>query len=103
MHRILGRCYVIGVVVAATISLSITMLRNGLPLQIAVFTQASLWLLTTAVAFYCIRRRSSLSTGVALGRAPCEAEAATAMVVSASRPCAVGVDLIRMTQVGRPE
>jgi uncharacterized membrane protein len=58
VHRALGRCYVIGVVVAATISLSITMLRNELPLQIAVFTQASLWLLTTAVAFYCIRRRN---------------------------------------------
>jgi uncharacterized membrane protein len=58
VHRILGRSYVIGVVVAATISLSITMLRNELPLQTAVFTQASLWLLTTAVAFYCIRRRN---------------------------------------------
>jgi uncharacterized membrane protein len=58
VHRILGRFYVIAVVVAATISLSITMLRNELPLQIAVFTQASLWLLTTAVAFYCIRRRN---------------------------------------------
>jgi uncharacterized membrane protein len=58
VHRILGRSYVIGVVVAATISLSITMLRNELPLQIAVFTQAALWLLTTAVAFYCIRRRN---------------------------------------------
>jgi uncharacterized membrane protein len=58
VHRILGRCYVVSVVVAATISLSITMLRNELPLQIAVFTQASLWLLTTAVAFYCIRRRN---------------------------------------------
>jgi hypothetical protein len=32
VHRILGRCYVIGVVVAATIS-SRTMLRNELPLQ----------------------------------------------------------------------
>jgi uncharacterized membrane protein len=58
VHRILGRSYVIGVVVAATISLSITMLRNELPLQIAVFTQAALWLLTTAVAFYCIRHRN---------------------------------------------
>jgi hypothetical protein len=37
VHRALGRCYVIGVVVAATISLSIAMLRNELPLQIAVF------------------------------------------------------------------
>jgi uncharacterized membrane protein len=58
VHRILGRSYVIGVVAAATISLSITMLRNELPLQVAVFTQASLWLLTTAVAFYCIRHRN---------------------------------------------
>jgi len=39
-------------------SLSITMLRNELPFQMAVFTQAFLWMTTTAVAFYCIRRRN---------------------------------------------
>ncbi|HWS68170.1 MAG TPA: DUF2306 domain-containing protein [Steroidobacteraceae bacterium] len=58
VHRVFGRSYVIGVVVAATISLSITMLRNELPFQMAVFTQAFLWMMTTAVAFYCIRRRN---------------------------------------------
>jgi len=44
VHRILGRCYVIGVAVAAPVGTYVTILRN-------VYTQASLWLLTTAVAF----------------------------------------------------
>jgi uncharacterized membrane protein len=58
MHRLLGRCYVIGVAIAAPLGVYITMRRNELPLRIAVITQASLWLLTTAVAFYCIRHRN---------------------------------------------
>jgi len=58
VHRILGRCYIIGVALAAPIGVYITMLHNALPAQIAIVTQASLWLMTTAVAFYCIRRRN---------------------------------------------
>ena len=58
VHRILGRCYVIGVAISAPLGIYITMLRNELPLRVAVITQASLWLLTTAVAFYCIRHRN---------------------------------------------
>jgi uncharacterized membrane protein len=58
LHRILGRCYVTGVAIAAPMSVYITMLHNALPTRIALITQASLWLLSTAVAFYCIRRRN---------------------------------------------
>jgi uncharacterized membrane protein len=58
VHRILGRCYVTAVAVAAPMSVYITMLHNALPTRIAIITQASLWLLTTATAFYCIRHRN---------------------------------------------
>jgi len=58
VHRVLGRCYVIGVLISAPLGIYITMLRNELPLRVAVITQASLWFLTTVVAFYCIRRRN---------------------------------------------
>jgi uncharacterized membrane protein len=58
IHRIFGRTYVTGVAISAPIGIYITIVRNELPLQIAVITQASLWLLTTAVAFYCIRHRN---------------------------------------------
>jgi len=58
VHRTLGRCYVIGVAVSAPVAIYISMLHNALPEKIAIVTQASLWLLTTAVAFYCIRHRN---------------------------------------------
>jgi len=58
VHRTLGRCYVAGVALSAPIGVYISMLHNALPEQIAIVTQASLWLVTTAVAFYCIRRRN---------------------------------------------
>jgi uncharacterized membrane protein len=58
VHRILGRCYVTSVVIAAPVSVAVTLLRNEPPLRLVIYTQASLWILTTAVAFYCIRRRN---------------------------------------------
>ncbi len=58
VHRILGRCYVIGVAIAAPLGIYITALHNALPTRIAVTTQALLWMLTTGMAFYCIRRRN---------------------------------------------
>jgi len=58
VHRILGRCYVTSVAIAAPLSIAVTLLRNEPPLRLVIYTQASLWLLTTAVAFYCIRRRN---------------------------------------------
>lgn len=58
IHRVLGRCYVTGVAIAAPMGVYITMLHNALPARIAIITQASLWLLATAVAFYCVRHRN---------------------------------------------
>jgi uncharacterized membrane protein len=58
LHRILGRCYVTAVALSAPMGIYITIMRNELPLRVAVITQATLWFLTTAVAFYCIRHRN---------------------------------------------
>jgi uncharacterized membrane protein len=58
LHRILGRCYVTAVALSAPVGIYITIMRNELPLRVAVITQATLWFLTTAVAFYCIRHRN---------------------------------------------
>jgi uncharacterized membrane protein len=58
VHRILGRCYVTGIAIAAPMGIYITIQHNALPSRIAIITTASLWFLTTAVAFYCIRRRN---------------------------------------------
>lgn len=58
VHRILGRCYVAGVAIAAPMGIYITTRHNAVPTQIAVTTTAILWFLSTAVAFYCIRRRN---------------------------------------------
>lgn len=57
LHRILGRSYVIGVLISAPVAIYITMLHNALPTRIAIITQASLWLLATAMAFYFVRNR----------------------------------------------
>ena len=54
----LGRCYVTAVAISAPMGIYITIMRNELPLRVAVITQATLWFLTTAVAFYCIRHRN---------------------------------------------
>jgi uncharacterized membrane protein len=56
VHRAIGRSYVIAVALAAPLGIAVTLLRNEPPLRLAVITQASLWFLTTAVAFYFIRR-----------------------------------------------
>jgi uncharacterized membrane protein len=58
VHRLLGRCYVAGIAIAAPMGIYITIQHNALPARIAIITTASLWFLTTAVAFYCIRRRN---------------------------------------------
>jgi uncharacterized membrane protein len=58
VHRTLGRFYVTGVAVAAPMGIYITIQHNALPSRIAIITTASLWFLTTAVAFYCIRHRN---------------------------------------------
>ena len=58
IHRVCGRCYVIGVALAAPVAMVISELHNGLPTRIAIFVQAGAWLLTTGIAFVAIRRRN---------------------------------------------
>lgn len=57
VHRLIGRLYVVGVFIAALISLRITTVHNELPLRLTVYVQATLWMLATGIAFYCIRKR----------------------------------------------
>lgn len=58
LHRISGRLYVASVAIAAPTAVYVSFLHNGVPTRVAILTQASLWLLTTALAFHCIRRRN---------------------------------------------
>ena len=55
VHRILGRLYLIGVAIAATVAICITLRHNPLPLEVAIITQALLWMLASGTAFYCVR------------------------------------------------
>jgi uncharacterized membrane protein len=58
LHRNMGRSYIIGVSIAAPMAMYIATQHNALPLQIANFTTALLWLLATGVAFYSIRTKN---------------------------------------------
>ena|SRR5437016_90905 len=55
LHRALGRCYVIGVAIAAPLGIYLAIIHDPVPLRTVVFVQASSWMLTTAIAFFCIR------------------------------------------------
>lgn len=54
LHRILGRVYVISVLLAAPLAMSITWNR---PLRLGTTTQATAWLICTAAAFLTARNR----------------------------------------------
>lgn len=56
LHRVLGRLYVAGVVVAAPTAIPVAVILGPPSLVMAAVTQSSGWLLTTAVAMYCVRR-----------------------------------------------
>jgi uncharacterized membrane protein len=56
LHRILGRLYVAGVVIAAPTAIPIAIILGPPSLVMAAVIQSSGWLVTTAVAMYCIRR-----------------------------------------------
>jgi uncharacterized membrane protein len=55
LHRILGRLYVACVVVAAPVAVLIAIIQGPPTLVMAAIIQSGGWLLTTAVALYCIR------------------------------------------------
>ncbi len=55
LHRILGRLYVGCVAIAAPVAIPIAIIQGPPTLVMAATTQSVGWLLTTAVALYCIR------------------------------------------------
>ena len=55
LHRILGRLYVAGVAVAAPVAVPIAIIQGPPTLVMAAAIQSAGWLLTTAVALYCVR------------------------------------------------
>jgi uncharacterized membrane protein len=55
LHRILGRLYVAGVVIAAPSAIPIAIILGPPSLVMAATIQSGAWLLTTAVALYCVR------------------------------------------------
>jgi uncharacterized membrane protein len=56
LHRVLGRLYVAGVAVAAPTAIPVAVILGPPSLVMAAVTQSSGWLVTTAVALYCVRR-----------------------------------------------
>ena len=55
LHRVLGRFYVAGVAVAAPVAVYIAVVQGPPTLVMAAVTQSTAWILTTAIALYCIR------------------------------------------------
>jgi uncharacterized membrane protein len=56
LHRALGRLYVAGVAVSAPTAVPIAVILGPPSLVMAAVIQSSGWLLTTAVALYCVRK-----------------------------------------------
>ena len=55
LHRILGRIYVAGVAVSAPVAVHIAIVQGPPILLMAAITQSTGWIVTTAIALYCIR------------------------------------------------
>ena len=55
LHRILGRIYVAGVAVSAPVAIHVAIVQGPPILVMAAITQSTGWILTTAIALYCIR------------------------------------------------
>ena len=56
LHRVLGRLYVAGVAVAAPTAIPVAVILGPPSLVMAATVQSCGWLVTTAVALYCVRR-----------------------------------------------
>ncbi|HEX8068499.1 MAG TPA: DUF2306 domain-containing protein [Pyrinomonadaceae bacterium] len=56
LHRVLGRLYAAGVVVSAPLAIPVAIILGPPSLVMAATIQSCGWLLTTAVAIYCVRR-----------------------------------------------
>jgi len=56
LHRVLGRLYVAGVAVSAPTAVPVAVILGPPSLVMAAVIQSCGWLVTTAVALYCVRR-----------------------------------------------
>jgi uncharacterized membrane protein len=56
LHRVLGRLYVAGVAVAGPTAIPVAVILGPPSLVMAATVQSCGWLVTTAVALYCVRR-----------------------------------------------
>jgi uncharacterized membrane protein len=56
LHRVLGRLYVAGVAVSAPLAIPVAIILGPPSLVMAAVIQSCGWLVTTAVALYCVRR-----------------------------------------------
>ncbi len=56
LHRVLGRLYVAGVVVAAPTAIPVAIILGPPSLVMAAVIQSCGWLVTTAIALYCVRK-----------------------------------------------
>ena len=56
LHRVMGRLYVAGVAVAAPTAIPVAIILGPPSLVMAATVQSCGWLVTTAVALYCVRR-----------------------------------------------
>jgi uncharacterized membrane protein len=56
LHRVLGRLYVAGVAVSAPLAIPVAIILGPPSLMMAAVIQSCGWLVTTAVALYCVRR-----------------------------------------------
>jgi hypothetical protein len=55
VHRLMGRLYIFGVIIAAPVSIPVAIILGPPALVMAATIQATGWILTTATAFYCVR------------------------------------------------
>jgi uncharacterized membrane protein len=56
VHRILGRLYVAGVVISAPTAIPVVIILGPPSLVMAAIIQSGGWLVTTAIALYCVRK-----------------------------------------------
>lgn len=56
LHRVLGRLYVAGVVISAPTAIPVAVILGPPSILMAAVIQSTGWVVTTAIALYCVRR-----------------------------------------------
>jgi hypothetical protein len=60
LHRIMGRCYLSGIGLAAAVAVYLALTHTTLAIRFFAITLAAAWLLTTSLAFVAVRKRNIL-------------------------------------------